>query len=171
MENNNNKFHKVSIEEWLKSNSTNTFPPCTISQLTEAYSKIELPTRSSKHSAGYDFKIPYSVTIEPHSSVVINSGVSCELDTNKFLQLVPRSSIGIKKGLYLLNTLGVIDSDYFSNSDNGGHIKIALGNTTDKAVKLQAGDKVIQGIILEYFLTNDDDAQSERIGGIGSSGR
>ena len=66
--------------------------------------------------------------------------------------------------------MGIIDSDYF-NSDNEGHIfaKITNDSNEGKVLKLQAGEGFMQGIFLEYGITEDDDADGVRNGGFGST--
>ena len=86
------------------------------------------------------------------------------------LHLYPRSGLGFKFRLQLNNTVGIIDSDYF-NSDNEGHIfaKITNDSNEGKVLKLQAGEGFMQGIFLEYGITEDDDADGVRNGGFGST--
>ena len=73
--------------------------------------------------------------------------------------------------MQLDNTVGIIDSDYFNNSGNEGHIFIKITNDTNcnKTLKINKGDAVAQGIILQYFLTDNDDSDSIREGGFGST--
>ena len=66
--------------------------------------------------------------------------------------------------------MGIIDSDYF-NSDNEGHIfaKITNDSNEGKVLTLPAGEGFMQGIFLEYGITEDDDADGVRNGGFGST--
>ena len=89
---------------------------------------------------------------------------------DEYLAIHVRSSIAIKRGLMLTNSTGIIDSDYYNNEDNEGHIMIAVYNITDAPVTLEKGERVAQGIFSKYLLTNDDDARGIRTGGIGSTG-
>ena len=88
------------------------------------------------------------------------------------LILVPRSSLGFKYRLQLDNTVGVIDSDYYS-AENEGHIFIKLTNDghSGKTLKIGKGEGFAQGIFLEYGITVDDEADAERKGGFGSTNR
>jgi len=81
-----------------------------------------------------------------------------------------RSSMAIKRHLALVNSTGIIDSDYYNNEDNEGHIMIALLNYGKETVSLEKGERVAQGIFSKYLITNDDDATGIRTGGIGSTG-
>ena len=88
------------------------------------------------------------------------------------LHLYPRSGLGFKYRLQLNNTVGIIDSDYY-NSDNEGHIfaKITNDSNEGKTLELKAGEGFMQGIFLEYGITQDDEADGVRNGGFGSTGR
>lgn len=84
------------------------------------------------------------------------------------LALFPRSGLGFKYGLRLVNTTGIIDSDYFG-AENEGHIAAKL--VADTPVELKAGDRFMQGILLPYGIaTNDHILLAHRDGGFGSSG-
>lgn len=133
--------------------------------------EIKLPTRATAHSAGYDFYLPCDVTIPPRcSSGIISTDVKAYMQEGEVLLLYVRSSIGIKKGLVLSNGTGVIDKDYYSNPDNDGNIGISLRNETDETVVLSKGERIMQGVFVNYLVADDDKATGERNGGFGSSG-
>lgn len=97
--------------------------------------------------------------------------VSVELDDDKYLQLVVRSSVGSKLGIMLSNTVGVIDSDYFGNKQTGGNIGISLRNLSNEDLNLKKGERIAQGIICTYDKQENDVTETEREGGFGSSGK
>ena len=101
---------------------------------------------------------------------LVSTGVKVKLDPDKWLMLVPRSSLS-SKGLMLANTVGVIDSDYYGNPSNGGEIFAMFFNLSDTPVELKKGDRVMQGIICSYDKVDYDDTEAERIGGVGSTGK
>lgn len=45
---------------------------------------------------------------------------------DEYLMLCNRSSNPKKKGLILANSIGIVDSDYYENPDNDGHIMFAF---------------------------------------------
>ena len=157
------KFEKISKERWSKD-------VCEIKDLEAYYDTIEIPKRSTAHSAGYDFKAPFDIVIQNGHKFKIPTGVKVQLDDDKVLMIAPRSSIGIKHGIRMSNTQGYIDADYYNNIDNEGHIFIELENTSGKDFTCNKGEKFAQGIIIQYFKTEDDDTTNERVGGIGSTG-
>ena len=88
------------------------------------------------------------------------------------MSLYPRSGLGFKYRLQLNNTVGIIDSDYFY-SDNEGHIMARITNDSKegKTLSLEMGVGFMQGIFLEYGITQDDDSEGVRNGGFGSTGQ
>ena len=89
---------------------------------------------------------------------------------NIVLELYPRSSLGFKYGFILLNTVGIIDADYYNNAQNEGHI--ILGFKIMKPMEIKRGDKICQGIIKPYLIMEDEEFPTGiRSGGTGSTGR
>lgn len=131
-----------------------------------------LPTRATSNSAGYDFYSSEAVVIEPHCSHIFKTGVKVQVPTDEYLAIHVRSSVGIKKGLNLLNGTGIIDADFYNNEDNEGNICIGVYNRTETSVKIDKGERIAQGIFCKYFITDGDKPLSDvRKGGVGSSGK
>lgn len=158
-----------------------------------------LPLRATRTSAGYDFFAPCDIAIPPQEKAFFATDVKAEMGENEVLFLVVRSSAGIKRDLMAANTVGVIDSDYYDNPDNGGNIHIALrnlkpamalsgynrvalssGETVEipviqdlkeqNTVIIKAGERVVQGIFLPVLAADSGDSDTPRGGGFGSSG-
>lgn len=163
------KFHKVSLEQFMK-DVKGDFPQYSEEDIKDIYESIELPKRATKGSAGYDFYSPFSFSMEPGTTIKVPTGIRCEMAEDWVLNLYPRSGLGFKYRLQLNNTVGIIDSDYFY-SDNEGHIMAKITNDSNegKTVELTSGTGFIQGIFLQYGITEDDDAQGVRNGGFGST--
>ena len=132
--------------------------------------EFEMPKRSTKYSAGYDFINPEEVTIEPGTISYVKTGIKANMYRNEALILVNRSSNPKKKGLILANGIGLVDADYYNNPDNEGEIAFAFMNITDEPITIQAGEKLGQGFFINYHMTEDDEALEERKGGFGSTG-
>ena len=168
-----NKFYKVSIEQYIK-DFLKLFPSESIgdtAMIEEIYEMIKLPHRSTSGSAGYDFFAPMDIKLDVNESITIPTGIKCQIDDRWFLGLFPRSGLGFKYNMTLSNTVGIIDADYYDNKDNEGHIMIKLINGNVKPLELEQGKAFAQGIFLPYGITIDDNAEGERIGGIGSTDR
>ncbi len=132
---------------------------------------VKIPVRQTSHSAGYDLASIEEVTLNPGDIKMIPTGLKVKLPGDEALFVFPRSSLGIKKQLMMSNSVGVIDADYYNNPNNEGHIMVPLYNFGKSAVTIEKGERVAQGIFMEYRKTADDDAKDiERVGGFGSSG-
>jgi dUTP pyrophosphatase len=173
-------FEKVSFEEFSRAvhniepfadNITvyNYFPHNTEAYIWKLYENIILPTRSTSGSAGYDFFSAVPFAISPNMTSVIPTGIRCKINDGWFLAIYPRSGLGFKHGMRLLNTTGIIDSDYYY-ADNEGHIMIKAVTERD-IVEIKEGERFCQGIFLPYGLTIYDYADEKRTGGLGSTGK
>lgn len=165
-------FRKVSFEQFYRDYKDMFGHEQNAIKVRKIYDNIFLPIRSTKGSAGYDFKSPIDFNLCPGETIIIPTGVRAEIDEGWGLMLYPRSSLGFKYRLQLDNTVGVIDSDYFY-SRNEGHILIKLtnGSNKNKIIAIKAGDGIIQGIFQRYGITSNDVADGIRNGGFGSTGR
>ncbi len=163
------EFEKVSFDQF-KNDWQSEFPA--VCDIEDIYNGIKLPERATKGSAGYDFYMPEAFTLNPGESVKIPTGIRVRIDEGWVLKLYPRSGLGFKFRLQLNNTVGIIDSDYY-NSKNEGHIMVRITNDTNehRTLELRRGDGFCQGIFVEYGITYSDDADGERNGGFGSTGR
>lgn len=100
---------------------------------------------------------------------LVHTGIKCKMADDEYLEISVRSSCPLKHWLILANGVGIIDSDYYNNPDNEGEIMFQLINLSPFPIKLQKGDKIGQGIIKKYIITEDDAAVGERSGGFGST--
>ena len=133
-----------------------------------------LPKTHSEGAAAIDLNIccdNEELRIKPNGTRVVSSGISVAIPKGFVGLLNVRSSIGIKKGIVLANGTGQIDSDY------RGEVMIALHNTSDHSVSLQAMDRVAQLTVVphyDYALMRIVDELDETVrgsGGIGSTGK
>ena len=131
---------------------------------------IKLPERSTLNSAGYDFFALEDIIFNPNTITRVFTGVKCELMPNQVLILANRSSNPSKKGLILLNGIGVVDADYYGNPDNDGEIAFEFYNMLDEIVEIKKGEKLGQGLILKFDKTEDDFVTNVRKSGWGSTG-
>ena len=137
----------------------------------DIYDKIKIPNRATARSAGYDFYAPYPFIIGPGETKKVLTCVKCRLDDDCVLLLDIRSSVGVKHGITLANTIGVVDADYYDNKDNEGHIILCLKNNGNEPVYFGFGNRIAQGVIVRYVTTEDDEAYGSRSGGFGSTGK
>lgn len=147
--------------------------------------EISMPERSTKNSAGYDFfaiedtVVPsyYGLLLERVVSgdaikpTMVKTGIKAYMEEDEVLSIYNRSSNPGKKGLILANSVGIIDSDYYSNPDNDGHIMFAFYNFMPFSITIKKGDKIGQGIFTKFLKADNDNAQGARTGGFGSTGK
>lgn len=135
---------------------------------------IPLPSYATDGSAAIDLRacIDETVTVEPEKTVTIPSGIAIGIhDTGLVAILAPRSGLGIKHGIVLANTIGIIDSDY------QGEIKIGIRNQGQEAYTIQPGERICQMLFMPVVQTvlrvvEQFSEESERgSGGFGHTGR
>ncbi len=166
------RFEKVSYEQFKKDFLV-CFPDYLMNEtaIQNIYNSIKLPQRATIGSAGYDFYCPIDVNINTDSPVVIPTGIRAKIENGWVLKLYPRSGMGFKFGFELLNTVGIIDSDYY-NSNNEGHIMAKVNHTHgDDKMSIEKNKAFVQGVFVEYGITEDDDAEGIRNGGFGSTSK
>ena len=86
------------------------------------------------------------------------------------LMLFVRSSMG-KHPVVIANGTGIIDADYYGNTDNDGNIAFRLLNLGDTPYEIKKGDRIGQGVFVKYGTIKDDTTTTQRSGGFGSSGQ
>lgn len=128
-----------------------------------------LPKRQTKNSAGYDFYALEDVEIPAYRAATLRTGVKVCMPADEHLELHIRSSYGMKYQLKLANGVGIIDADYYNNVDNEGEILVKIENHSSMAFGIERGDRFCQGIFVKHYLTDNDDADGERVGGVGST--
>lgn len=163
------------------------------------FEDINLPKRATTHAAGYDFEAAEDVVIpsifksgigtalklalnkeeallneemlKQVKPTLVGTGVKAYMGEDEFLQLCNRSSNPLKNYLLLGNGVGVIDSDYYNNADNEGHIMFQFINFGLTDLKIKKGERIGQGIFLPFLKADNDETTSDRTGGFGSSGK
>jgi dUTP pyrophosphatase len=141
---------------------------------------IVLPERATRGAAGYDFQAAETVTVPSiwqlqsqgiaPKPVLVKTGIKAYMAENEYLELVSRSSNPLKRFLMLANGVGVIDSDYYNNEGNEGHIMFQFLNFGYEEMVIEKGERIGQGIFKPFLLADEDRVENERIGGFGSSG-
>lgn len=117
--------------------------------ITVGYKKVHpnavTPEYKTSGSVAFDFGLIDDVVIAPRSFAKVRTGLVIVVPDGHFLAIVSRSSNPVKKGIDLANSIGVIDTDYCGPEDE---IFLVIENITDTDVRLAAGDRIAQGIIL-----------------------
>ena len=133
---------------------------------------INIPTRKTAHSAGYDIEAAEDITIPVFKPgikpTLIPTGLKAYCMDDEWFMLANRSS-GPKKGFILANSIGIIDSDYYGNEDNDGHFYFAYFNCSDHDIEVKKGDVIGQVVFQKYLIVDNDNATGIRKGGFGST--
>ena len=136
---------------------------------------INLPVRKTKYSAGYDIEAAEEVIIPSFKKgmnpTLVKTGLKAYMQEDEVMLLYNRSSNPKKKGLIMANSVGVIDKDYYENPDNDGHFMFAFYNIKEEDITIQKGEAIGQAMFQKYLITDDDNAQGERVGGFGSTSK
>lgn len=133
--------------------------------------KAIVPSYGSEFAAGADLYacVDGEIKIEPHTTVVVPTGIAIELPQGFAGLIYARSGLATKKGLAPANKVGVVDCDY------RGEVKVALHNHSEEVQTVAAGERIAQLVITPYLTASfvECDALSETVrgeGGFGSTG-
>lgn len=133
----------------------------------------KVPHRATSGSAGLDLCacIDEPITLEGGATAVIPTGIAIALPSAEYGAFVfPRSGIAVKHGIGLLNSVGVIDSDY------RGEIMVGVINQVKEAYTIQPGERIAQMVVMPVSLmpveeTDQLDDTDRGSGGFGSTGK
>lgn len=135
---------------------------------------IPIPSSATTGSAAIDLRacIEKEVILAPGETRLIGSGIAVNIKDPGVVGIIaPRSGLGIKKGIVLANTIGVIDSDY------QGEIGIGLFNRSNAPYTVKPGERICQMMFMPVFpstlkIVEQFSNQSLRgAGGFGHTGR
>ena len=131
-----------------------------------------MPTYGTEFSAGADLYAlaDSDITINPHATVMVRTGLSMEIPEGYAGLIFARSGIASKRGLAPANKVGVVDPDY------RGEFMVALHNHSEVAQTIASGERIAQLVIVPFlkaeFIEADELADTLRgDGGFGSTGR
>lgn len=146
---------------------------------------INLPVRKTNASAGYDFEAAESLIVPSIwkilaekvfvgeatglKATLIPTGIKSYMLDDEYLQLSIRSGTALKTGLILANGVGIVDSDYYNNPDNEGHIMFPVHNLGFRDKLIKKGERIGQGLFLKYLKADGDTSDGIRTGGFGST--
>lgn len=133
--------------------------------------KAIMPTYGSEFAAGADLYacIESEITVAPHTTVMIPTGIAIELPVGYGGFIYARSGLASKRNLAPANKVGVVDCDY------RGEVKVALHNHGETAQTVAVGERIAQLVVAPYvtaqFVETDELSDTVRgAGGFGSTG-
>ena len=143
-------------------------------QIKKLNERAKLPTTGSQYAAGYDLYACLdrdgAVTIPPHHTVRIGSGIAVALPEGTFGAVFARSGLASKEGLRPANCVGVVDCDY------RGECIVAVHNDSDTDRTIHDGDRIAQMVLLPYLPMEFEEVgelpeTARGAGGFGSTGK
>lgn len=133
--------------------------------------KAKLPLKGHANDAGFDLYacLDEPVTIEPHKTVLVGTGIAIELPEGTFGAVFARSGLATKSDLAPANKVGVVDSPY------RGEVMVALHNHGECVREVTDGDRIAQLVVIPYVAASlswsDELSDTDRgDGGFGSTG-
>jgi len=132
-----------------------------------------LPHYATAGAAGLDLRacIDAPLTLHPGDSQLVRAGIAIHLgDPGYAAMVLPRSGLGSKHGIVLVNLVGLIDSDY------QGEVLVSVWNRGKSAFTIQPLDRIAQLVVVpvvqvEFEVVEEFAASSRAAGGFGSTGR
>ena len=143
-------------------------------QIKKLNERAKLPTTGSQYAAGYDLYACLDgdgvVTIPPHHTVRVGSGIAVALPEGTFGAVFARSGLASKEGLRPANCVGVVDCDY------RGECIVAVHNDSDTDRTIHDGDRIAQMVLLPYLPMEFEEVgelpeTARGAGGFGSTGK
>jgi dUTP pyrophosphatase len=141
-----------------------------MSDLVVGYRSQWAPLYATPGSAGCDLIADEEVTLPPGKWSAVGTGLYLEIPSGYVAQVCPRSGLAFKHGVTVLNSPGIIDSDY------RGEIKVLLINHNSLRYTVKKGDRIAQLVFMPIAsavmrhveqLSSTDRGE----GGFGSTGR
>lgn len=103
---------------------------------------VSIPRYAHPGDAGVDLMTTSDVTLQPGERAVVGTGIAVALPTGYAGFVHPRSGLGARLGLTLVNAPGTIDSGY------RGEVRVCLVNLDPVApVELRRGDRIAQLVV------------------------
>lgn len=136
----------------------------------QLHSNFQLPQRSSDAAGGLDILMPEDGRLKPGEKLMVPLGFAAAIPRGYIALILPRSGVGAKKGLELINTCGVIDADY-----RGEWLAAMQLKPNQETLNWAAGDRLLQIVVVPVaditpVLVDELDETSRGSGGFGSTG-
>ena len=141
-------------------------------KIMKVHKNAIIPHRATNGSAGMDLCacIEEPIIIPAQGNAIIPTGIAISIPREYAAMIYARSGLAIKHGIGLLNSVGVIDSDY------RGEIKVGLINQFNEDYEIKPNERIAQLIVhpidLPQIMECDSLDNTQRgVGGLGSTGK
>ncbi|NDU74042.1 dUTP diphosphatase [Actinomadura sp. DSM 109109] len=132
--------------------------------------ELPLPQYAHAGDAGADLVAATDVELPPGERAVVPTGVAIALPDGYAAFVHPRSGLGARLGVTIVNAPGTVDAGY------RGEIKVTLLNTDPRAtVRLRRGDRIAQMVVQRveqavFHEVTELPGSARGTGGFGSTG-
>lgn len=131
---------------------------------------LPLPEYKTSGAAAFDLYARIEMSIPARSIGYVPLNIAIQLPEDHFALMAARSSLH-KRSLMMANGIGIGDYDYRGDNDE---YRAALYNFSDKEVKIEKGERLVQMIILpreRVEIIEKDQFDEKDRGGFGTTGR
>ena len=169
----NRYFEKISLKEFVRAVKEYNGDKFSDEEIEIMYNGLPFPCRSTRNAGGYDFFAPYDFVLKPGDTIIVPTGFRVHMNDDEIFNLFVRSGTGFKYNVRLSNQVGIIDSDYYGNETNEGHMLVSFTNHGDKVWENKGlVSRIAQGIFMPYYKTFDDNNINDvRKSGFGSTNK
>jgi dUTP pyrophosphatase len=140
-------------------------------EIIKLHPDLITPTRGTEGAAGYDLYMPKPGTSVSGNAELHGLGFAAKVPAGHAALILPRSGAGVKSGIRLGNTCGVIDSDY------EGEWKVNIQGRAGDCVQWAAGERLFQFVVVPVvtpelqFVSEFSESSNRGAGGFGSTGK
>ena len=115
-----------------------------------------------KHGEWVDLYAGEDISMKKDEFRIISLGVSMELPEGYYAQIVPRSSTCKNYGIFMANSIGIIENNYCGDDDIWGFPAVAIRDT-----EIKKGTRICQFRLVKQEV---DHLGKANRGGFGSTG-
>ena len=131
---------------------------------------LPVPQYHTAGSVGFDLCARIDMIIKPFTPTIIPLNIIVQVPAGHAMLLLARSSLPLKKGLIVANSVGIIEQDYSGETYEVG---LSVLNFTKNDVTVVKGERIAQGLIVpveavKFLKVKKMNDQSR--GGFGSTG-
>lgn len=126
-----------------------------------------IPSYAHLLDAGADIYATEDITLKPHETKIIPTGLQVSIPKGYMIQIYSRSGLAAKTTLRIANSVGIIDCSY--NEEIG----VIMENNGNLSTTIHKGDRIAQMIIMPTPMIKwieVDEIENSGRGGFGSTG-
>lgn len=132
--------------------------------------EARMPKQATSESAGADLCSTETLTLYPNEIRLVHTGLQMDIPKGYHIEVRSRSGLAVKRGVFVLNSPGTVDSDYT------GEIGVILCNAGKEPWNIIVGDRIAQMVVMHhevpsFTLVKEIQKDTERgSGGFGHTG-